>query len=78
MIQHLDKIGNPLKENDCVVFSKSNNLCIGTIIKINSKMVKVVEIGSKGFWSRGFNFPPENVVKLDNQEITMYLLKNSK
>lgn len=73
--QHKDKLGRDLVLGDCVVYPQSNNLAIGTIKKFNPKMIKVCPVGSK--WAQ--NKYPEDIVKVDGPEVTMYLLaKGSK
>lgn len=76
--EHKDKLGRVLAEGDCVVYPQANTLVIGTISKINPKMLKVVAVGSKGYWSRGTNKYPQDIVKLDGEDVTMYLLMNTK
>jgi hypothetical protein len=77
-IEHLDKLGRPLAEGDCVAFPGQNTLYIGTIKKLNPKMVKVVKVGAKSWYaSNGTNKYPEDLVKLDGVDVTMYLLKNA-
>lgn len=75
---HRDKLGRALAEGDCVAFPSSNSLCIGTIIKINPKMLKVKQLGATGYWARGTNKYPEDLVKLEGEEVTVYLLKHIK
>lgn len=75
---HYDKLGRLLSEGDCVAFPSSNSLCIGTIVKVNPKMLKVKQLGSTGYWARGTNKYPEDLVKLDGEDVTMYLLKHTK
>ena len=77
-VEHIDKIGRTLFEGDCVVFVNGEQLSIGTIIKLNPKMVKICEIGAKGFWARGINRYPQDTVKLDSPDVTAYLLKQIK
>jgi hypothetical protein len=77
-IQHNDKLSQPLAEGDCVAYPEHNSLAIGTIIKINPKMVKIQRVGSTGYWARGTNKYPNDVVKLDGADVTLYLLKHTK
>ena len=76
--EHYDKLGRLLSEGDCVAFPSSNTLCIGTITKVNPKMLKVKQLGSTGYWARGTNKYPSDLVKLEGEDVTMYLLKNAK
>ena len=78
MPQHKDILGRVLNEGDCVAFCQNNTMCIGTISKVNPKMLKVVAVGSKGYWGRGTNKYPKDLVKLDGEDVTMYLLMNTK
>lgn len=76
--EHYDKLGRLLSEGDCVAFPSSNTLCIGTIAKVNPKMLKVKQLGSTGYWARGTNKYPSDLVKLEGEDVTMFLLKNAK
>ena len=75
---HLDKLGKELLEGDFVIYCRDNVLRLGTITKINPKMVKISEVGVKGFWARGTNHYPQDVVKFNSPDVTMYILKMSK
>lgn len=77
-IIHNDKLGRPLAEGDCIAYPEHNSLSVGTIIKINPKMIKVQRVGSTGYWARGTNKYPNETVKLDGPDVTLYLLKNTK
>jgi len=77
-VTHYDKMGRQLDEGDCVAYPEHNSLYIGTIIKINPKMIKVQKVGSTGYWARGTNKYPNDVVKLDSADVTLYLLKHTK
>ncbi len=70
---HKDKLGRVLELGDCVVYPQSNSLGIGTIKKFNPKMIKVCKIGSK--WEQ--NKYPQDLVKVDGPEVSIYLLKAS-
>lgn len=50
--QHKDLLDRLLQEGDCVVYPQNNSMVIGTIIKVNPKMLKVAAVGSKGYWAR--------------------------
>lgn len=76
--KHTDKLGRSLKVGDCVAYPAHNSLDIGTIKKLNPKMVKVVRVGAKTRWeSKGKDKYPQDLVLLEGSEVTMYLLKNS-
>jgi hypothetical protein len=71
--EHRDRMGRLLKTGDCVAYPTHNSLSIGTIKKLNPKMVKVVPVGIKfGSWANKY---PQDLVLLDGPEVTMYFLK---
>lgn len=73
--QHKDRLGRILELGDCVAFPNSNNLAIGTIKKINPVMVKVGNLSRTSSWTA--NKYPQDTVKLEGADVTLYLLKNS-
>ena len=70
---HKDKLGQTLALGDCVVYPQHNSLGIGTIKKFNPKMIKVCTIGGK--WEQ--NKYPQDIVKVEGPEVSMYLLMKS-
>jgi hypothetical protein len=75
-IEHKDKLGRVLSVGDAVCYPSHNSLELGTIKKLNPKMVKVWEAGRQaGRWYTGSNKYPGDLVKVDGAEVTMYLLK---
>lgn len=74
-IEHKDKLGRIIKVGDAVVYPYHNRLEIGTVKKLNPKMVKVWEFGAPRKWYTGSNKYPEDIVIIDGPEVTMYLLK---
>lgn len=76
-IVHKDKLEQTIGEGDCVAYADSNSLQIGTVIKLSPKMVKVARVGSRGYWSRGVLKYPCDVLKIDSEEATIFLLKNA-
>ncbi len=72
---HRDVLGQPLAVGDCVVFPSSNTMYVGTVIKLNPKMVKVKRVGKKTSWEQ--NKYPEDLAKVSGPEVTMYLLTRS-
>jgi hypothetical protein len=48
---------------------------VGTITKLNPKMVKIKRVGTK--YSREQNKYPADLAKVSGSEVTMYLLKHS-
>lgn len=70
--QHNDLFGQPLEVGDCVVYPRSNNMYVGTVRKLNAKMIGIAGIKRWG----NCNKYPEELVKVSGPAITMYLLKN--
>ena len=70
-IQHQDLFGQPLEIGDCVVYPRSNSMSVGTVAKLNPKMVGVNGIERWG----SCNKYPQELVKVSGSEVTMYLLK---
>lgn len=73
---HRDILGQPLAMGDCVVFPSSNTMYVGTIVKLNPKMIKVRRVGTKYAWEQ--NKYPQDLVRVSGPEVTMYLLANQK
>jgi len=48
---------------------------VGTITKLNPKMIKVKRVGTKYSWEQ--NKYPEDLAKVSGPEVTMYLLTKS-
>lgn len=78
--KHQDLFGKLLAVGDCVVYPQTNSLYVGTVVKLNPKMVKVKNIKtSPSRWYSGeTNKYPIDLVKVDGPEVTMFLLKNSR
>jgi hypothetical protein len=75
--EHRDKLGRLLRVGDAVSYPSHNSLELGTVKKLNPKMVKVWEAGRHGKWYSGNNKYPGDLVKVEGAEVTMYLLKMS-
>lgn len=78
--EHNDKIGRPLKVGDPVAYPHHNSLKIGSIVTVNEKMCRVKPFGNAGLDWRGNEVKgnlkyPNDLVLIDGQDITMYLLK---
>jgi hypothetical protein len=77
-VEHKDKLGRVLEVGDAVCYPSHNSLELGTVKKLNPKMVKVYEAGrASSKWYTGSNKYPGDLVKVDGPEVTMYLLKMS-
>jgi hypothetical protein len=75
-LEHRDKLGRLLAIGDAVCYPSHNSLELGTVKKLNPKMVKVIEAGrGASKWYTGSNKYPSDLVKVDGSEVTMYLLK---
>ena len=72
---HRDLLGQPLAVGDAVVFPSSNTMYVGTITKLNPKMIKVRRVGTRSKWEQ--NKYPEDLAKVSGPEVTMYLLTKS-
>ena len=76
--EHKDKLGRVLKLGDCVVYPSHNSLVVGTVKKINNKMIKVFRVGAQETrWYSGSNKYPQDIVIVEGPEVTMYLLRES-
>lgn len=73
---HKDCLGRELKVGDCVAVAHHNQLMVGTIKKINPKMIKVARVGSSSR-SSGYNKYASECALLEGPEVTMFLLKMS-
>lgn len=73
--EHRDILGQPLAVGDAVVFPSSNTMYVGTITKLNPKMIKVKRVGSRSKWEQ--NKYPSDLARVSGAEVTMYLLKNN-
>ena len=72
---HKDKLGRVLAVGDAVCYPDRNSLELGTVKKLNPKMVKVHEAGRHGAWYSGNNKYPNDLIKVEGSEVTMYLLR---
>jgi hypothetical protein len=74
--EHRDKLGRMLAVGDAVCYPSHNSLELGTVKKLNPKMIKVIEAGrGASKWYTGSNKYPSDLVKVDGPEVTMYLLR---
>lgn len=73
-IQHSDLFGQALELGDCVVYPRGTNMMVGTVAKLNPKMVGVKGVGTT--WGNCNKYPQE-LVKVSGAEVTMYLLKKT-
>lgn len=74
-ISHQDKLGRILVVGDCVAYPDGNNILkIGVIDKLNPKMIRVKAFNQ----SFSVNKYPQQSIKLEGPDITMYILKGGK
>jgi hypothetical protein len=78
-LEHRDKLGRLLAVGDAVCYPYQNSLELGTVKKLNPKMVKVQEAGrASSKWYSGSNKYPQDLVKVDGPEVSLYLLRLSR
>jgi hypothetical protein len=73
---HKDILGQPIAVGDAVVYPSSNSMCVGVVVKLNPKMVKVKRVGTKYSWEQ--NKYPSDLARVSGAEVTMYMLKNTR
>lgn len=71
--EHKDKLGRSIKVGDFVAFPDRNSLEVGVVKKLNPKMIGVGRIKSKN----SQNKYPQDIVRLDGPDVSIYLLRNS-
>ncbi len=75
---HKDKLGRLIELDDFVAYPQSNSLRVGKITKLNKIMVKVLDITKPGKYKPSeYNKYPHDCVKLEQSDMTWYILKNS-
>ncbi len=75
--EHRDKLGRLIQLDDYVAYPSHNSLQFGKVIKLNNKMIKVIKVPTGKRLDSGSNKYPNDLVKLDDKDMTFYLLKNS-
>ena len=76
-IVHKDKLGRVINVGDFVAYPTRNSLEFGKVMKLNNKMVGVVPAVSKYKIYGNTNKYPIDMVRLDPQDMTWYILKHS-
>jgi len=76
-IVHKDKLGRVISVGDFVAYPLRNSLEFGKVMKLNNKMVGVIPAVSKYRISSNTNKYPQDLVRLEAQDMTWYILKNS-
>jgi hypothetical protein len=78
IIEHRDRLGRVIKVGDFVAAADNNRLSVGTVCKLNPKMVQYKTIHNEKYWSdRRVNKYPNDVIVVEGPEVTFYILKNS-
>jgi len=76
-IVHKDKLGRVISVGDFVAYPIRNSLEFGKVMKLNNKMVGVIPAVSKYKIYGNTNKYPADLVRLEAQDMTWYILKNS-
>jgi hypothetical protein len=74
---HKDKLGRSLNVGDFVAYPSSNSLEFGKVMKLNNKMVGVYPLLTTRYGGRNQNKYPGDIVRLDEKDMSWYVLKNS-
>lgn len=74
---HKDKLGRTISVGDFVAYPSRNSLEFGKVMKLNNKMVGVYPVIGKRYGDRNTNKYPSDLVRLEAQDMTWYILKNS-
>jgi hypothetical protein len=75
--EHKDKLGRVISVGDFVAYPSRNSLEFGKVMKLNNKMVGVVPAVSKYKIYGNTNKYPVDLVRLDEKDMTWYILRNS-
>ena len=77
--EHKDKLGRLISVGDFVAYPSYNSLEFGRVQKLNNKMIGVLPVIKKGLrqQTKNTNKYPEDLVRLDEKDMTWYILKNS-
>lgn len=75
---HKDRLGKVIKIGDFVAAANSSRLEVGTVSKLNPKMVQFRCISDNRWWhGRKINKYPDDMVIVEGPEVTIFLLKHS-
>lgn len=73
-ILHKDILGNKISIGDIVAYPAHNSMKIGTVNKLNPKMINVTAVGKK-YVDRKY---PTELLVINDPKISFYVLKNAK
>jgi hypothetical protein len=71
--EHKDKLGRVIVLGDFVAFPDRNSLEVGIVKKLNPKMIGVGRVKSRYTQNKY----PQDIIKVEGPEVSIYLLKNS-
>jgi hypothetical protein len=74
LLIHRDRLGILIVLGDFVAYPDNNQLRIGSVTKLNAKMINIMDVNKRYGTTRKY---PADTVKLGGSELTMYILKNS-
>jgi hypothetical protein len=74
--EHKDKLGRDIGLQDFVAYPQQNMLQFGRVTKINNKMIRVVPLLTKRHHEGNLKYPTD-MVRLDEKDMTWYILKHS-
>ena len=76
-IVHYDKLEQEIRIGTAVVYRNYSDLHIGIVERMTPKMVEVCRV-PKSRWGTGLSRKyPQDLVTVDSQAVTMYILKNA-
>jgi hypothetical protein len=76
-VVHHDKIDQEIVIGTSVVFRHGNEIVIGIVERMTPKMVEVCRVPKHKWGSSLYRKYPKDLVTIDNQAVTMYMLKNA-
>lgn len=74
IVEHKDILGTTIQVGDIVAYPHHNRLYIGSVTKLNPKMINVKAV-NKSYNDRKYS---QELVVVEDSKLTMYILKNSK
>jgi hypothetical protein len=75
---HKDRLGRTINVGDFVAYPSRNSLEFGRVMKLNAKMVGVVPAINARPLYNNTNKYPSDLVRLEESDMTWYILKNTK
>jgi hypothetical protein len=76
-IAHKDKLDQDIVPGTAVVFRNYNDIAIGIVERMTPRMVEVCRV-PKSRWGSGlYRKYPHDLVTVDSEAVTMYILKHA-